>query len=870
MANRTISVTIIGDADKLKKAFGEASRSASGFGSSMMHAGKIAAAGLGAGLAVVGYGLKKSVDAAAAFESTLNTLEAVSGATADQMRDVSKRARDLGRDITLPATSAKDAAEAMTELAKGGLSVKQSMKAAKGVLQLAAAAQIGNAEAATIAARALNAFGLKGQEAGRVADILANAANASTGEITDFAMGLQQSSAVAKQWGLSINETTAALMQLSDAGVVGSDAGTSLKTMLQSLSATGAKARGAMADLGVDVFDANGKFVGMETTINQFTQGLKGMSQEQQTAALKTIFGSDAVRAANIILGQGTDAFGKYVEKTERSGAAAELAAAKMKGFKGSMEAIKSAVETLQIELGTMLLPALTRAAEGVSRFVAKFAAAKGLKAKFEIVVEAAKDVGVAAAKIGQDIGGKIQVALGNVNWAAAANKIADQLGAALRAGIPKALDLSTAIMTGFLRAVQQVDWITVGSAIGKGIKDGAVQGAKNFVKDGGLQLMKQFAAGGPIQAVSSIYGKQVGASFVDNFGHKLKSDIPIQMENVQTLINKGIPPAQAVALAGGHRIGGGLAGGLTAALSGVGQSVANTIISQLNMTELQLKQKYGIHSPSTRWAKEIGEPLAQGIVVGVDGGLALLAPKMQAKIAAAVARAKAVVDSARLRMTASFSLLSDKLLRAFDAETGGTMSPFGQQLAGISDRRRSEDLASAVEDAQARLQDAMGSGDPAAIAAAQRDLFRAQEDIQAASLEKQDSVWMKSWADQRESMRENLEKQTALMAASFAARGATVKTALALIQNLMLRYGISFQEAGANIGSNFAAGLASAVGGAAAGAGGVRGSLTGGNAFPDSRPIVLQTYLDGKLLTESVQSHATAYQRSNGAWLAV
>ena len=326
-------------------------------------AGAVAAGGFGA--AIIG-----AVKAAGNVEQSLNVFQSVNKASAAQMKAVSDRAKALGSDLSLPSTSAKQAADAMLELSKGGLSVTQTMDAAKGVLQLSTAATIDTAAAATIAARTLKAFGLAGSDAGRVADVLANAANASTGEITDFALGLQQSSAVAKLTGLSLNQTTAALMQLADAGIVGSDAGTSLKTMLQALIPTTDRQKKAMRELGVDVFDASGKFVGIQSTIGQYSTALKGLSQEQQIAALKTIFGSDAVRAASIVLGSGSKAYAAYVAKTEQSGSAAAIAAAKMKGFNGALAGLKSVVATLAINVGEKLLPELTELVNRFSRWI--------------------------------------------------------------------------------------------------------------------------------------------------------------------------------------------------------------------------------------------------------------------------------------------------------------------------------------------------------------------------------------------------------------------------------------------------------------------------------------------------------------------
>jgi TP901 family phage tail tape measure protein len=205
------------------------------------------------------------IDLGNEFTRTLNTMSGVSGATAAQMDVVKQKSMELGNDVELSATSANDAAAAMTELAKGGFSVDQSMEAAKGTLQLAAAAQIDAAEAATIQSQALQAFGLDAGYAATASDVLANAANASSAEITDIAAGLQQSGAVANQFGLSIEETAATLGVLANAGITGSDAGTLLKSTLLSLTDTGKPATAAMETLGLTVYDMEGNFVGMET-----------------------------------------------------------------------------------------------------------------------------------------------------------------------------------------------------------------------------------------------------------------------------------------------------------------------------------------------------------------------------------------------------------------------------------------------------------------------------------------------------------------------------------------------------------------------------------------------------------------------------
>lgn len=294
---------------------------------------------------------KTIIDLGNDLTDTLNTMQAVSGATAQQMDAVSNRAKELGNDISLSNTSATDAAAAMTELAKGGFSVQESMDGAKGTLQLAAAAGIDAATAAEIQSQALQAFGLNADYAATAADVLANAANASSAEITDISSGLAQSGAVANQFGLTIEDTAATLGVLSNAGIAGSDAGTLLKSALLSLTDQGKPAQAAIEELGLTVYDAEGKFVGMSTLFGELDEAAANMTPELYQAATATLFGSDAMRLAGVAAEQGQAGYDKMHDAIEREGAAAEVAAAKSKGLPGAIAGIQNSAETLALEL---------------------------------------------------------------------------------------------------------------------------------------------------------------------------------------------------------------------------------------------------------------------------------------------------------------------------------------------------------------------------------------------------------------------------------------------------------------------------------------------------------------------------------------
>jgi len=341
----------------------------------MSAAGMAARTGLAAGLFAVAAAAVSTVKAGIDYQNQLNTMQAVTHATAATMAEVAKRARDLGNDLSLPATSASDAAQAMTELAKGNLTAKQAMDAAKGTLQLAAAAQISGAAAATIQADALNAFSLKATMAGHVADVLANAANSATGEISDFALGLQQSAAVSHQFGLSVDQTVTALALFANAGIHGSDAGTSLKSALLALAHPSKQAATALETLGVHAFDAQGKFVGLEVISGQLAAAHARLTTQAFAAATATAFGSDAARAAGVLAASGAAGWDKMAASIGKSGGAATVAAARMKGVGGALAGLKSELETISIDVFTAAAPTLERfvhvLAEGLPKAIA-------------------------------------------------------------------------------------------------------------------------------------------------------------------------------------------------------------------------------------------------------------------------------------------------------------------------------------------------------------------------------------------------------------------------------------------------------------------------------------------------------------------
>lgn len=307
-----------------------------------------------AGVAIVA----KSIQAAANLEKELNVLRITARATASQMEAVRERSIELGRDIRLPGVSAADAAVAMNQLVRAGLSVEDAIDGAEGVLQLGTAAEIDFADATNLVASALNAFQLAGTDATHVADLFTNAANASQASIEEMGISLQQASAAAAITGISLDDTVALLTLLSRAGLRGSDAGTSLRTALIRLVNPTKEASNVIRQLGLNVRDSQGAI--RPEVFGEFSEATENLTRQQRQQAAAIIFGADAFRTIAITSREGVAGLERVRTELERTGSAAELAGARAQGFSGQISALSSNLETLGTNIASVALPPLT------------------------------------------------------------------------------------------------------------------------------------------------------------------------------------------------------------------------------------------------------------------------------------------------------------------------------------------------------------------------------------------------------------------------------------------------------------------------------------------------------------------------------
>jgi TP901 family phage tail tape measure protein len=228
------------------------------------------------------------------------------------------------------------------------------------------------------------------------------------------------------------------------------------------------------------------------------------------------------------------------------------------------------------------------------------------------------------------------------------------------------------------------------------------------------------------------------------------------------------------------------------------------------------------------------------------------LLEKRRAMIQRQLDKIQATVERARDKAAVVFDKMAGKIRQAFDAETGAFVSPAGQALAAINDRRAQEDLARAVEDARERLAEAMRGDDPKGVIDAQRALARAEEDVQAESLRKQDDAAQRAWQNMRASMGESLDGLLALTRDKLTINGvATWGAGMQHILGVLEKYGIDFKTAGELLGDAFVNGLQAAISGTARAAEKVSASVSiNARAAQTARKFGLTELASGGVVT--------------------
>lgn len=305
------------------------------------------------------------------FEEQMSRVKAITGATAEEFAMLEENARTLGKATKF---SSQDAAEGMENLAAAGFSVTETTSAMPGMLNLAAAAGADLALSSEIAASTIRGFGLEASQAGHMADVFAQAANMTNAAMPDMGEAMKYVAPIAKSLGLSFEETAASIGVMADAGIKGSQAGTTLRGALSRLANPPKNAAIAMNELGVSFFDANGKLKPMGDIIGSLSEKFKELTPQQQAAYTEMLFGKNAMTGMLALINAGPEKLNALSDSFKNSAGAADEAAKIMQDSAGSkIEQMFGSLEDAGISITKALAPAIIVVADTIAKLADAF-----------------------------------------------------------------------------------------------------------------------------------------------------------------------------------------------------------------------------------------------------------------------------------------------------------------------------------------------------------------------------------------------------------------------------------------------------------------------------------------------------------------
>lgn len=347
-----------------------------------------------AGVRKIGIGLAKASAAAviplalsmkvfANFEQRMARVQALTGATGAQFNSLAAEAKRLGETTVF---SASQAAEAMGFFALAGFKTDEILKAMAPTLNLAAAGQLEIAQAADISAKIMSGMGIAAGDLGGAVDVLTKAMTTANTDLLQLGDAMKFVGPIAKAAGISLEEITASIQLLSNAGIQAEMAGTTMRGAILSLIGPTPEAAAKLKELGVSVLDAQKNVRPLADIFGQLEQALAGMGSGEKLDILNTLFEKRQAAGAAVLIDKGAQALRDYTAALQNSGGtAARVAGVQLNTLTGDVIILKSALEGLAIAIGESIGPPLRVGVQAITKMVG--AVTTWIRANREIVV---------------------------------------------------------------------------------------------------------------------------------------------------------------------------------------------------------------------------------------------------------------------------------------------------------------------------------------------------------------------------------------------------------------------------------------------------------------------------------------------------
>ena len=319
------------------------------------------------------------------FEAGMNKVSAISGATGKDLEKLENLAKEMGR--TTKFTSL-ESAEALSYMGMAGWKTQDMLNGLPGILSLASAGGTDLALTSDIVTDGLTAMGLTAKDTDKFVDIMASTVSNANTSIELMGETLAYVGPVAGSLGIEMDDLSVAIGLMGNAGLKGSQAGTSLRAGLTNLVKPTKEMKNAMEKYGVELVKNADGSVDLMGTMQNLRNVLGELDQTTQAQALATIFGKEAMSGWASIVNASESDFNKLTEAIANSeGSAKSMADTMMGGAKGALTEMKSALEGVAITIGERLTPFIEKLADGVSKLCTWFQSLSPATQTFLMVV---------------------------------------------------------------------------------------------------------------------------------------------------------------------------------------------------------------------------------------------------------------------------------------------------------------------------------------------------------------------------------------------------------------------------------------------------------------------------------------------------
>ena len=312
--------------------------------------------------------VSETIEVGASFESAMSNVQAISGATDEELQLLTDTAKEFGSTTKFSAT---ESAEALSYMALAGWDAETSASALGGVLDLASASGMELAQASDLVTDYLTAFGLTAEDSAHFADLLAYAQGNANTTAEGLGEAYRNCSANLASAGQDIETTTSLLAMMANQGLKGSEAGTALNAVVRDMTSKMQDGKIAIGDTLVEVQDANGNFRDLTDILKDVEDATDGMGDAQKASALQATFTADSIKGLNLILNAGVDEASNFEEQLKNcDGTAKEMADTMNDNLNGDLTALNSQIEGVQSALYEKFEPALRAGVDALSELV--------------------------------------------------------------------------------------------------------------------------------------------------------------------------------------------------------------------------------------------------------------------------------------------------------------------------------------------------------------------------------------------------------------------------------------------------------------------------------------------------------------------